>query len=314
MEKAATEQLVITRIIDAPVALVYKAWSEPERLAHWWGPKGCKITIKQFDFKPGGKFHYRMGMPDGSDMWGMFTFREMQAPGKIVFVSSFADAEGNITRAPFFDNWPLETLNILTLEDSNGKTKLTIKGHPINANEDEIKRYRSLFASMQEGFGGTFDQLDTYLETAKSSTADRELRLSRLLDAPVKLVWEVFTNAEHIARWWGPTGFTNTISAMDVKAGGAWNLVMHGPDGTDYDNKSIFKEIVPFKKIVYQHISWPPILATITFEEQGNKTLLNWHMLFESREEFLKVVEMHKADEGLKQNVEKLIVYLNAFA
>jgi uncharacterized protein YndB with AHSA1/START domain len=168
MEKTTAEQLVITRVLDAPVELVYKAWSEPERLAHWWGPKGCKISIKQFDFKPGGTFHYCMGMPDGGEMWGIFTFREMQAPGKIVFVNSFADAEGNIIRAPFFDNWPLEVLNVLTLEDSHGKTKLTIKGHPINATEDEIQRYRSLFPSMEEGFGGTFEQLSAYLASNKA--------------------------------------------------------------------------------------------------------------------------------------------------
>jgi uncharacterized protein YndB with AHSA1/START domain len=151
------------------------------------------------------------------------------------------------------------------------------------------------------------------MKAENNSTKDRELRLSRLLDAPIKLVWEVWTNPGHIAKWWGPNGFSNTISTMEVKPGGAWNLVMHGPDGTDYDNKSIFREIIPFKKIVYEHISWPKILATIEFEEQGNKTLLNWHMLFESHEEFMKVVKLHRADEGLKQNVEKLIVYLNQF-
>ena len=69
------------------------------------------------------------------------------------------------------------------------------------------------------------------MEKLKSNTADREIRLSRLLDAPIKLVWEVWTNPEHIAAWWGPNGFTNTISTMDVQEGGEWNLVMHGPDG-----------------------------------------------------------------------------------
>jgi uncharacterized protein YndB with AHSA1/START domain len=151
------------------------------------------------------------------------------------------------------------------------------------------------------------------METEKSSTKDRELRLSRLLNAPIKLVWEVWTNPEHIAKWWGPNGFTNTISTMEVKPGGAWNLVMHGPDGTDYSNKSIFKEIIPFKKIVYEHVSGPKFLATIEFEEQGDKTMLSWHMLFESAEQFIQVVKTFKADEGLKQNVEKLIVYLNQF-
>jgi PhnB protein len=97
---------------------------------------------------------------------------------------------------------------------------------------------------------------------------------------------------------------------MDVQPGGEWNLTMHGPDGTDYKNKSIFKEVVPFKKLVYEHVSAPKFLATIDFEAQGEKTLLNWHMLFETKEQFIQVVKTFKADEGLRQNVEKLQHYL----
>ncbi|BAU52430.1 SRPBCC family protein [Mucilaginibacter gotjawali] len=143
-----------------------------------------------------------------------------------------------------------------------------------------------------------------------SSTRDRELLLTRTLNAPVELVWEAWTNPEHIANWWGPNGFTNTISKMDFIAGGEWELVMHGPDGTDYKNKSIFTEIIPFKKIVYQHISAPKFTATIQFVAQGEKTLIKWHMLFETAEQFIQVVKTFKADEGLKQNIEKLNVYL----
>src|SRR6266496_3604765 len=99
-----------------------------------------------------------------------------------------------------------------------------------------------------------------------NSTADRELFISRLLNAPRELVWEVWTNPEHIANWWGPEGFSNTINTMDVKPGGEWNLVMHGPDGTDYKNKSIFKEVEEPERIVYEHVSGPKFLATITFE------------------------------------------------
>jgi uncharacterized protein YndB with AHSA1/START domain len=149
------------------------------------------------------------------------------------------------------------------------------------------------------------------MENRKSSTHDREIFISRKLNAPVDLVWEVWTNPEHIVNWWGPDGFTNTINAMDVVPGGEWDLVMHGPDGTDYKNKSIFKEIIPYKKIVYAHVSGPRFIATINFEEQGEQTLISWHMLFETAEEFIQVVKKFRADEGLKQNIEKLIVYLS---
>jgi uncharacterized protein YndB with AHSA1/START domain len=147
------------------------------------------------------------------------------------------------------------------------------------------------------------------MENTTSNTTDRELSISRTLNAPVALVWEIFTQPEHIANWWGPNGFTNTITVMDVRPGGEWKLVMHGPDGTDYQNKSVFKEIVPNKTIVFQHFA-PNFVTTIEFEDMGDKTHLNWHMLFESRELFITVVKTHKADEGLKQNIDKLEVYL----
>ena len=150
------------------------------------------------------------------------------------------------------------------------------------------------------------------MQKKESNTADRELRISRLFNAPVELVWEVWTNPDHIKNWWGPNGFTNTIHQMDVQNGGEWNLTMHGPDGTDYKNKSIFKEIVPHKKIVYEHISAPHFITTVDFEAQGDKTQITWHMLFETREQFIQVVKTFKADEGLKQNMDKLNQYIQS--
>src|ERR1700720_1438726 len=148
------------------------------------------------------------------------------------------------------------------------------------------------------------------MENRNNNTKDRELILTRTLNAPIDLVWEVWTKPERIANWWGPNGFTSTITEMDVNPGGEWNLVMHGPDGTDYKNKSVFKEVILHKKIVYEHVSSPKFLATINFETQGDKTLITWHMLFNTREEFIQVVKTFKADEGLKQNMEKLDVYV----
>jgi pimeloyl-ACP methyl ester carboxylesterase/uncharacterized protein YndB with AHSA1/START domain len=148
------------------------------------------------------------------------------------------------------------------------------------------------------------------MQSQENNTEGREISISRLFNAPIDLVWKVWTDPEHVKNWWGPNGFTNTITKMDVKPGGEWNLVMHGPDGTDYKNKSIFKEVVLHKKLVYEHISGPKFLATIFFESQGNKTFIKWQMLFDTKEELMQVVKTFKADEGLKQNIEKLNIYL----
>jgi uncharacterized protein YndB with AHSA1/START domain len=148
------------------------------------------------------------------------------------------------------------------------------------------------------------------MEKKESNTADREIRISRLFDAPIELVWEVWTNPNHLKNWWGPNGFKNTIQLMDVKNGGKWDLIMHGPDGTDYKNKSIFREVVKHKKLVYEHISEPKFITTVNFEAQGDKTFIHWQMLFETREQVIQVIKTNNAAEGLKQNIEKLEHYL----
>ena len=86
-----------------------------------------------------------------------------------------------------------------------------------------------------------------------TGTADREIVVSRVFDAPRELVWEAWTNPKHVANWWGPTGFSTTIEKMDVRPGGEWKHVMHGPDGTDYPNHSVFIEVVKPERIVYSH-------------------------------------------------------------
>ena len=151
------------------------------------------------------------------------------------------------------------------------------------------------------------------MQNLKSDISDRELVFSRLLDAPVKLVWEVWSIPDHIKHWWGPAGFTNTIKKMDVRLGGEWNLIMHGPDGTDYDIKNVFTEIVEHKKIVLEQIGNFKCTSTIEFESRGDKTFLCWRMLFESREYLIEVAKLYGVDTGLKQNVERLNQYLLQF-
>lgn len=143
-----------------------------------------------------------------------------------------------------------------------------------------------------------------------NATASKELVISRVFNAPIELVWRVWTEPEHIKNWWGPNGFTNTIFQMDVKPGGVWDFIMHGPDGIDYKNKSVYKEVVKYEKLVYDHISGPKFQFTVTFKAQGKKTLINIQMLFETGELREQTVKTFKADEGLRQNMDKLGVYL----
>jgi len=149
-----------------------------------------------------------------------------------------------------------------------------------------------------------------------TSTADREIVETRIFDAPRKLVFKVWTEAEHIAKWWGPDGFTNTIHIMDVRPGGIWSLTMHGPDGTDYLNNMVYTKIINEELIVYTHTATLENKAgefetTVSFEEQGNKTKLTMCMVFNSKEERDQVAEKYGAVEGLSQNLRRLNEYLS---
>jgi uncharacterized protein YndB with AHSA1/START domain len=163
-------EFVITRSFDAPRDLVWQAVSESERLAQWWGPKGFTVTVFGFEFRPGGIFHYRMENPGGFTMWGKFTYREITAPERIVFVNAFSDEAGNLTRAPFFDGrWPLEILNTLTLSERDGATTVTLRSHPIDATDDEVQTFKSNLPSMGQGFGNAFDQLEEHLAKTQAN-------------------------------------------------------------------------------------------------------------------------------------------------
>ena len=154
----------LTRVLHASRELVFKAWSEAEHLKQWWGPRGFEIRVAQFDFRPGGCFHYSMEAPGCDRMWGKFVYLEIEASEKIVWLNSFSDAAGNIVRAPFGELIPLEIRNEVTFSEHNGVTTMALRSEPFRATTEERTFFEGMFESMQQGFGGTFDQLETYLK------------------------------------------------------------------------------------------------------------------------------------------------------
>jgi uncharacterized protein YndB with AHSA1/START domain len=137
----------------------------------------------------------------------------------------------------------------------------------------------------------------------------REMRTTSMFKVPVDRMWEVWTNPEHLVNWWGPNGFTSTIHTMDLREGGAWHLTLHGPGGINFPNRSIFKEIIPSEKIVFEHFN-PHFITTVLFESIGERTQIDWSLLFDTAEMRETIIRAHKADEGQKQNLEKLERYL----
>jgi uncharacterized protein YndB with AHSA1/START domain len=160
------QEFVISRVFDAPRELVWKCFTEPERMKQWWGPKGVTIEKSDMDLRPGGRYHYAMRTADGSLMWGKMEYREITPPSRIVFVNSFSDEAGGVSRHPMAPTWPLEMLSTFLFEEENGKTRFTVKWTPLNASEEERATFAAGHASMQNGWTGTLDKLGAYLAEA----------------------------------------------------------------------------------------------------------------------------------------------------
>ena len=161
------EDFVISRMFDAPRDLVWKCFTDPERMKQWWGPKGFKVIASKMDLRPGGSYHYGLQSPDGQSMWGKFAYREIVPPEKLVLINSFSDEKGGTTRHPWNESWPLQMLSTFTFEDlPGGKTKFTVRWAPYNTTEAEVQTFHSNRNSMTQGWSGTFEQLDGYLAKA----------------------------------------------------------------------------------------------------------------------------------------------------
>jgi len=158
-------------------------------------------------------------------------------------------------------------------------------------------------------------------QAEKNENTDREILISRVFAAPLELVWQAMTDPRHVVQWWGPRGFRTTINKMDFRVGGVWEHVMHGPDGTNYPNKSTFKEIVPLERITYSHGGGredgpgASFTATWTFEMvAAGKTRLTNRMVFPSAAARDFVIKEFDAIEGGKQTLERLAEHLPPMA
>ncbi len=149
------------------------------------------------------------------------------------------------------------------------------------------------------------------MQNVKNDVGERQLQFSRLLDAPIELVWEVWTDPAQIGIWWGPNGVTNNIKKMNVEPGGDFVVVMHNPDGRKHELEIVFRVIEKCKKIVYAQLNHFRCIATIEFEAVGDKTFIRWIMLFESKEFLIQCAKEYGVDWGLEQSGERLIQYLS---
>ncbi|MDG4828121.1 SRPBCC family protein [Solwaraspora sp. WMMD1047] len=151
-------------------------------------------------------------------------------------------------------------------------------------------------------------------EQVESATADREIVISRVIDAPRELVFEAFTEVRHLSRWWGPAGFTTTTRSFEFRERGVWDFVMHGPDGTDFQEWITWTEIVPPERIALLHgeSSDDPnaFESTLVFASHGTATRIEMRTVFPTRQLRDQAVEKYHAIEGGEQTLANLAAYV----
>ncbi|QVQ50928.1 SRPBCC family protein [Spiractinospora alimapuensis] len=152
------------------------------------------------------------------------------------------------------------------------------------------------------------------MSSTRRDTRDREIVISRAIDAPRELVFEAFTAVRHLARWWGPEGFTTTTRAFEFRVGGVWDFTMRGPDGTDYPEWITWTEITPPERIAMlhgEHRDDPDAFESVlTFTADGDTTKIEMLTVFPTKELRDKAIEKHGAIEGGRQTLDNLAAYV----
>ena len=287
-------EIEMTRTFDAPRELVYEACTQPRHMAQWWGPRGYTLPVCEMDVRTGGTYRFVQRGTDGSEHPFHGEFREVAPPSRLVMTQIYD---------PFPQSQVVVTISFDDL--GNGRTRLS--EHMLF---DSIEsRDGMLQAGMEYGARESMDRLAEQLEVIERGTI-----VERVFDAPRELVFDVWTDPKHVAQWWGPDGFTNTIQHMDVRPGGEWRFIMHGPDGVDYPNLIKFVDVVRPERLIYDHSGADDDKAdfrgVVTFAAEGTRTRLTMRTLFPSADIREYVIREYHAVEGAQQTLGRLADYL----
>lgn len=265
--KNRSNELRITRIYDAPVPLVWNAWTDPKQVAQWWGPRGFTITTHNKEFKPGGIWHYTMHGPDGVDYENKTIYLEIEEHSKLVY-----DHGGNDNQPPLFR----VTVRFSELRQ---KTKMELcMTLPSPEAAEETERFIK-----EAGGNATWDRLAEFLE--KESSGKEKFVINRTFDASIELMFEMWTNPKHFSRWLAPTGSTMAFIRSEIAPGRTTFYSMTGAEGVKMFGRATYLNINAPHFISYtqqfcdadEKISrhpfaptWPEtMLTTVSFDKEG---------------------------------------------
>ncbi len=272
-----SNEIRIVRLYDAPVALVWSAWTEEHHVGQWWGPRGFSITTRSKDIRAGGTWEYTMHGPDGKD-WPNFTrYHEVVPRERLVYDHGATSADA----APMFRV-------TATFREVDGKTELDMR---MTLPTVEAARETRGFIKAAGG-NGTWDRLAEFLE--KQTTARDIFVINRTFEAPLATVWKMWSTPEHVARWTPPTGFTMEFKHVDLRAGGEGFYAMGNGQFTMYGRVQYLELRAPDRLVYVQSFAdehgnisrhpgapvWPEkMLTTVTLAAEGpalTRVTLRW--------------------------------------
>jgi uncharacterized protein YndB with AHSA1/START domain len=271
-----TAPVTITRILDAPRARVFAAWTDPAQVAQWWSPHGFTTPLCELDVRPGGTILMHMLGPDGIIYPDKGVYHEIVPPERLVFTSTAIEDEAGQPQ--------LEVRTTVTFAEYHGKTKLTLQAVVVRA----TPTVAGALAGMAAGWSQSLEKLAEYLVTGDvtpqapgfgtvfTTPSEQTLMLTRVFNAPRALVWKAVTDPALIAQWWGRRHSTTTVDQMDLRPGGGWRFVTRDPDGSEEAFHGEYREIVPPERLV-QTFEWEGLpghvsVETLTLEEQDGQT------------------------------------------
>jgi uncharacterized protein YndB with AHSA1/START domain len=312
--------LTITRLIDAPRALVWQAWTNPELFKKWWAPKPFTTPECEIDVRPGGVFRTLMRGPDGTDYPGTGVFLEVVEHERVVFTNAL-ELGWRPSAHPFFTA-------IFTMEDENGQTRYSARA----LHKDDADRRKHEEMGFHDGWVTCMKQLAQLAESLKCPTSsapssptsnrsrklkittpsDREIVMTRNFEAPRALVWDALTKPELLKRWlFGPDGWSMTVCEIDLRVGGEYRYVWKKmPSGHEMGMGGVYREIVKPERIVSTEKfddAWyaGEALGTAVLTERVGQTTLTTTMYYESKQVRDNVLKS-PMEEGLEMGYARL--------
>jgi uncharacterized protein YndB with AHSA1/START domain len=291
----AEREIVIARTFAAPRELVFRAWTDPELVRRWWGPRGFTTTTHEMDVRPGGIWRFVMHGPDGTDYDNRIVYREVVEPERLAYSHDSGE-----------DDDPYRFQVTVTFVERAGKTELTMRSlfGSAAARDYVVKEFGAIEGGLQ-----TLDRLAEHLASGAP-----ELFITRIFNAPRRLVFKAWTDPDIVKQWLGPTGFTATEFEMDRTPGGAWHSRMRSPEGVQYANRGLVREAVEPERLVFT-FAWDnedgspgrEMLITITLADHDDGTEMTFHQAeLESAEDR----DGHR--DGWSQSFDRLADYLAA--